>query len=318
MKQLLLLLLLITSFGYSQNFTKIDNIVKLYPKYTTPEQLAEKINKDFIDDVSKVRAAFRWLTYNIRYDLEEYYQPKKVIEFRFSTEQERLEKLQTIKDKIVREAFLTKMGVCEEYAQSFKKIAGLLGIEAEVIKGYVRSTSNDIGRIPRTTNHAWNAVKLDNKWIILDATWAAGYLYNGRWIKDFNEYFFDVDKKKIAKTHYPDSRKWKLLLNHGSLENFYNQPIYSHELLKKDIEVVFPTEGSVILNRSKNIELTFKNLKSTDEIFYNFGGQRYSKKPTISFVGDKAIISIENPGRDTKLFLFINKTLALEYKVYVR
>lgn len=318
MKQLLLLLLLITSFGYSQNFTKIDNIVKLYPKYTTPEQLAEKINKDFNDDVSKVRAAFRWLTYNIRYDLEEYYQPKKVIEFRFSTEQERLEKLQTIKDKIVREAFLTKMGVCEEYAQSFKKIADLLGIEAEVIKGYVRSTSNDIGRIPRTTNHAWNAVKLDNKWIILDATWAAGYLYNGRWIKDFNEYFFDVDKKKIAKTHYPDSRKWKLLLNHGSLENFYNQPIYSHELLKKDIEVVFPTEGSVILNRSKNIELTFKNLKSTDEIFYNFGGQRYSKKPTISFVGDKAIISIENPGRDTKLFLFIDKTLALEYKVYVR
>lgn len=318
MKQLLLLLLLITSFGYSQNFTKIDNIVKLYPKYTTPEQLAEKINKDFIDDVSKVRAAFRWLTYNIRYDLEEYYQPKKVIEFRFSTEQERLEKLQTIKDKIVREAFLTKMGVCEEYAQSFKKIADLLGIEAEVIKGYVRSTSNDIGRIPRTTNHAWNAVKLDNKWIILDATWAAGYLYNGRWIKDFNEYFFDVDKKKIAKTHYPDSRKWKLLLNHGSLENFYNQPIYSHELLKKDIEVVFPTEGSVILNRSKNIELTFKNLKSTNEIFYNFGGQRYSKKPTISFVGDKAIISIENPGRDTKLFLFIDKTLALEYKVYVR
>lgn len=318
MKQLLLLLLLITSFGYSQNFTKIDNIVKLYPKYTTPEQLAEKINKDFNDDVSKVRAAFRWLTYNIRYDLEEYYQPKKVIEFRFSTEQERLEKLQTIKDKIVREAFLTKMGVCEEYAQSFKKIADLLGIEAEVIKGYVRSTSNDIGRIPRTTNHAWNAVKLDNKWIILDATWAAGYLYNGRWIKDFNEYFFDVDKKKIAKTHYPDSRKWKLLLNHGSLENFYNQPIYSHELLKKDIEVVFPTEGSVILNRSKNIELTFKNLKSTNEIFYNFGGQRYSKKPTISFVGDKAIISIENPGRDTKLFLFIDKTLALEYKVYVR
>lgn len=318
MKQLLLLLLLITSFGYSQNFTKIDNIVKLYPKYTTPEQLAEKINKDFNDDVSKVRAAFRWLTYNIRYDLEEYYQPKKVIEFRFSTEQERLEKLQTIKDKIVNEAFLTKMGVCEEYAQSFKKIADLLGIEAEVIKGYVRSTSNDIGRIPRTTNHAWNAVKLDNKWIILDATWAAGYLYNGRWIKDFNEYFFDVDKKKIAKTHYPDSRKWKLLLNHGSLENFYNQPIYSHELLKKDIEVVFPTEGSVILNRSKNIELTFKNLKSTDEIFYNFGGQRYSKKPTISFVGDKAIISIENPGRDTKLFLFIDKTLALEYKVYVR
>lgn len=318
MKQLLLLLLFFWTFGYAQDFARIDNIVKSYPKYTQPKQLADQINKDFKDEASKVRAAFRWLTHNIRYDLEEYYKPKKVIEFRFSTEEERLKKLQAIKDKIVNDAFLTKMGVCEEYAQSFKKIADLIGIEAEVIKGYVRNSANDIGRVPRSTNHAWNAVKVNNKWIILDATWAAGYLYNGRWVKDFNEYFFDIDKKKIAKTHYPDSRKWKLLLNHGSLENFYDQPIYSHGLLKKNIEVVSPTKGSMILNRSKNIELTFKNLKSTNGIYYNFRGERYSKRPAISFVGDNAIISIENPGRDAELFIFIDKTLALEYKVFVR
>ena len=79
-----------------------------------------------------------------------------------------------------------------------------------------------------------------------------------------------------------------------------------------------PTEGNIILNRTKNVELTFKNLSSTDGIYYNYKGQRYSKRPAINFVGDKAVISIENPGRDTELYLFINKTLALEYKIYVR
>ena len=72
MKQLLLLLLFIGTLGYGQDFEKIDNIVKSYPKYTQPKQLADKIKKDFKDDASKVRAAFRWLTHNIRYDLEEY------------------------------------------------------------------------------------------------------------------------------------------------------------------------------------------------------------------------------------------------------
>ncbi len=318
MKQLLLLLFFISAIGYSQDFSRIDNIVKSYPKYTQPRQLADQINKDFKDDASKVRAAFRWLTHNIRYDLEEYYKPKKVIEFRFTTEEERLQKLQAIKDKIVQDAFLSKMGVCEEYAQSFKKIADLLEIEAEVIKGYVRNSAQEIGRVPRSTNHAWNAVKVNNKWMILDATWAAGYMYNGKWVKDFNEYFYDVDQQKIKRTHYPDSTKWKLLLDHGSLKDFYNQPIYSHGLLKNNIEVVSPTEGNVIISRSKNVQLTLKNLSSTDGIYYNYRGQRYSKRPAISFVDDKAVITIENPGRDTELILFINKNLTLEYKVYVR
>ena len=144
-----------------------------------------EISKDFKDDASRVRAAFRWLTHNIRYDLEEYFEPRKVIEFRYGTEEERLQKLQEIKDKIVKEAFLTKMGVCEEYAQSFKKLMDLMNIEATVVKGYVRNSAYDIGRVPQTTNHAWNAVKIDNRWILLDATWAAGYLYNGKWVKDF-------------------------------------------------------------------------------------------------------------------------------------
>lgn len=318
MKQLLLLFFFSSIVGYAQDFERVDNIVRSYPKYTKPQQLAEKINKDFKDDASKVRAAFRWLTYNIRYDLEEYYKPKKVIQFRFTTEKERLEKIQAIRDKIVNDAFLSKMGVCEEYAQSFKKIADLLGIEAEVIKGYVRNSAQEIGRVPRSTNHAWNAVKVNNKWMILDATWAAGYIFNGKWVKDFNEYFYDVDKNKIGRTHYPDSRKWKLLLDHGSLESFYNQPIYSHGLLKKNVEVVSPTQGNIIVNRSKNVELTFKNLSSSDGIYYNYRGQRYSKRPSISFAGDRAIISIENPGRDTELILFINKKLALEYRVFVR
>jgi hypothetical protein len=318
MKQLTVLFLFISSLGFAQNFERIDNIVKSYPKYTKPEPLAQKISQDFQDDASRVRAAFRWLTYNIRYDLEEYFEPRKVIEFRYADEEERLQKLQAIKDNIVKEAFLTKMGVCEDYAQSFKKLADLMHIEAIVMKGYVRNSAYDIGRVPQTTNHAWNAVKIDNQWILLDATWASGYLFNGKWMKSFNEYYYAIDWKKVNRTHYPDHKRWQIILNSGSLEEFYNQPIYSNGLLRKNVEVLSPTKGNIEVNRTKKIVLKFKNLSPSDRLFYNYRGQRYAKRPEISFEGDVATVSLENPGANTELYFFIDKSLALEYKVFIQ
>ncbi len=318
MKQLVIFFLFVSSTILAQDFQRIDAVAMSYPRYTKPEQLAERISRDFEDDASKVRAAFRWLTHNIRYDLEEYYQPKKVIQFRYSNEEERLRKIQAIKDKIVKDAFLTKMGVCEEYAQAFKKIMDLVGVEAEVIKGYVRNSSYDIGRVPRSTNHAWNTVKIENKWIMLDATWAAGYVYNGRWTKDYNEYYFAMNPKKVSLTHYPDHRKWLIALNYGSLENFYDQPIYSQGLLRKEVEVLSPVKGYIHVNGSKDVILKFKNLDPTDRLFYNYKGQKYSKRPQITYEGSTAVVSIENPGRDSELYLFLNRSLALEYKVSVR
>jgi len=318
MKQLTLLFFFISSAGFSQDFARIDNIVKSYPKYTKPEQLARKISKDFQDDASKVRAAFRWLTYNIRYNLEEYFEPRKVIQFRYADEEERLQKLQAIKDEIVEEAFLTKMGVCEEYAQSFKKLADLMNIEATVIKGYVRNSAYEIGRVPQTTNHAWNAVKIENKWILLDATWASGYLYNGKWVKNFNEYYYAIDLRKVNRTHYPDDRKWKIVLESGSLEDFYNQPIYSNGLLRKNVDLVSPTKGNIVVNRSKKVVLKFKNLSASERLFYNYRGQRYAKRPEVSFEDGIATVALENPGTNTELYFFIDKGLALEYKVFVR
>lgn len=79
------------------------------------------------------------------------------------------------------------MGICEDYAQSFKKLADLLGIESQIVKGYTRNSTQDIGKVPPTPNHAWNAVKINQKWMMLDATWATGYLSHGRWIKNLNQ-----------------------------------------------------------------------------------------------------------------------------------
>ncbi|MBU3009845.1 transglutaminase [Polaribacter vadi] len=318
MKQLIFFLLISTA-TFSQDFEKVDAKVLQYPRFSKVDDLANKIESDFTKDVDKVRAAFFWLTKNIRYNLKEYYNPRqRKYRFRYASEEEKVLKLQAIKDELVNTAFRTKMGVCEEYAQSFKKICDLLKIESQVIKGNVRSNSNEIGKIESSTNHAWNAVKINDGWIILDATWAAGYEYNGKWIRKFNNYFFNMPKDKIFKTHFPEDNLWVLRFGRMSIQEFYNQPIYSQTFLSLQAELIAPKTGIINLKSSENITLKFKNLNTNALIFYTLKGNKFALKPVIKSENGITTLSIKNPNRNTDLVLFINKEDALHFKVKVR
>ena len=314
-KKIFALFFLITIATQGQNFKNVDNMVLTYPKFSKVEDLTSRIKKDFTNDEEKVRAAFFWLAKNIRYDLKEFYNPTvRNYSFSYISEAEKLEKMQALKDQIINVAFKTKKGVCEEYAQSFKKICDLLDIKAAVIKGYVRSNSNEIGKPERNSNHAWNAVKLNNKWLILDATWAAGYEFNGKWVKKFNNYFYNIPKEKIFKTHFPEESIWVLRFGRITLEDFYKQPIYGEQLLASKAELISPKNGIITIEKGKNIELKFKNLEAASLVIYNFKGNRYAKKPLIKTEGNITTLSIVNPTANSELYVYIKGENALIFK----
>lgn len=319
MKFFLCISILISFSTFAQTFKEVDAKVKTYPRFSKVEELANQIEKDFTKDLDKARAAFFWLTQNIRYNLKELYNPKKrSYRFRYSSEEEKVRKLQAIKDKLIADTFNNKTGVCEEYAQSFKKICDLLSLEAEVIKGYVRNDSKEIGQLPNSTNHAWNAVKINEKWLILDATWAAGHEFNGKWIRKFNPYFFDMPTHKIFKTHYPQESLWVLRFGRMNLEEFYNQPIYTNTFLGLKTELISPITGVVNLDSSENIKLKFKNLNLNSRISYLLKGNKYAQKPTITSEDDITTLTIKNPKKSTDLVLYINGSDALHFKIKMR
>ena len=315
MKQFFFFLLIsLSTFG--QNVEKVDAKVILYPKFSKAEDLANQINNDFTTDLEKARAAFFWLANNINYNLKEYYSPRqRRYSFRYSSEEEKNQKLQAIKDQLVVDTFKNKLGVCEEYAQSFKKVCDLLNIESEVIKGYVRNDAREIGNIPNKTNHAYNAVKIDDKWLILDATWAAGYENNGKWKRNFNPYFFDIPKDKIFKTHYPEEKIWVLRFGRMSLEEFYNQPIYSNHFLTSDASLLSPKNGIIPISSSNDILLKINNLEPITNVFYIVEGSRYFQKPLLSLENNTTVLSIKNPNRTGSLIVYINNKDALHFKL---
>ncbi len=62
-------------------------------------------------------------------------------------------------------------------------------------------------------NHAWNAVKLNNKWYLCDATWSSGYIDMATYIFEYdyvNTYFLQ-DPIEFNTHHIPLDDSWKLI-----------------------------------------------------------------------------------------------------------
>jgi hypothetical protein len=81
---------------------------------------------------------------------------------------------------------LHKKAVCSGYAEAFNIFMTFLGIESK----YVVGTGNKV-------NHAWNLVKLDNKWYQIDVTWDDPVPDNG----GISYNYFLVTDGQMSKDH---------------------------------------------------------------------------------------------------------------------
>jgi len=311
----IILFLLISTLGFAQDFTNIKAKTDRYRNIDSAEKLADKINKDFTSDDDKVKALFCWLTSNISYDLEEYYNPSsRSTYFRYRTEEERIQKLEEIKNKTVTKTIIGRKAVCEGYARTFHKVCTLLGIESEVIGGYARFGYPQIGKPQSNTNHAWNAVKLNGKWQYIDATWGAGSVVNGQWQRIFKPYYFNISKEHYFKTHLPETDKWKHKIGDITKKEFYNQPIYSERFLASGVELIQPKKGTIRKNSDGTISFSFKNAIDK-EFLVGFLSSNVAKRPVVSNSNGITTVSIIPPASAKVCFLLINREVNLQFLI---
>jgi len=314
--KLLLLTFLLSFTVFGQDFSKIKEKTDRYPKKLSVEKLSKKIDSDFSSKEEKTKAIYCWLTKNIRYDLEAFYNPtNKKRSFKYRTLDEKNTITQGFKDEIVTKTLKDNKGICEGYAQTFAKICNLLHIENAVIDGYVKSSYNDIGKPIQKPNHSWNAVKIDNNWIYIDATWGAGHQSNGKWFRKFKPYFFNIPKDLYFKTHLPEDSYWILKVGSMNKTTFYNQPIYSERFLNTAYKLTKPTSG--FLKKEKNGEITvvLKNIDPSQKIHFAFLSEKFAKPATVSTSKDIIKASIIPPKKTTHAFLMIDLEVMIYFKI---
>ncbi len=318
MKKYTLIVLLFPFLIFAQDFTMVDNVTRsAYKRVTTITDLAEHIDYDFKTDIEKVRAVYIWLTHNIMYR-EKYSRMLTAPEFLVYYSEEDVEKALMAKtEKKILNTFNNRQGVCEGYALLFKRICDLMHIENELVYGYTKTSGDYIGFIPKTKNHVWNAVKIKDRWMMIDATYGAGYVSQKIWYRKFNNTFFDVQPEVLNKTHFPSEIKWRYFLKLKSLDDFCKDPVVTNAYFKHKIDVIEPKNGVIEAKNKSFIKFKIKGVKQMQSLLYVLGSEKVIRIPKVTNKIGYSNYYLKKPKNNTTLQIYIDNELTLEYTVKV-
>lgn len=155
-------------------------------------RLAAWLGRPARNDLERARSVFRWVAENISYDVASYVTGR-------------------IPDQSPPNVLERRLAVCSGYATLFETLCRTSSVRVETIAGYAKGYGYLRLHDLSTPNHAWNAVKTDGRWKLLDVTWASGFVDKDQQFKRrFEDYFFLVDPERLIHTHYPQDPRWQL------------------------------------------------------------------------------------------------------------
>ncbi len=310
------LFLFVFTFGSAQDYAAVDSKVRAYGNFSDPDKLAAQIDRDFTSEDHKARAIFTWIATNIKYDVQQYLSNPNVREVAYSyrTPQEKAQKEQQFKDQIVMKTWRSKKGLCHGYSELYNYLAKRVGLESILIPGTSKSHPTHIGKLPVAADHAWNAVKTDGKWHLLDVTWAAGGIDGAtrKFKPRFNDSYFFTDPEVFFLNHFPDDKR--LLMTNHTPQEFADLPLFYGEYLASDYTILTPNNGTINAVAG-TISFKINNFKGS-RISYVFSNDNTFKNVTPTQVGNDAIFEIPvNPRASGYLTLFVNSSSIVTYKI---
>lgn len=166
--------------------------------------VAKKITKGCKSKREKSCAIYEWICDNIQYDTS----------YRIYTADE---------------CYDNKKGVCKAYSELFYRLCEPVGVECEIVEGVSKDEDGIIG----AGGHAWIVAKVEEGPILIDPTWGAGYVNNGKfYFRDNHSYWFDVDPYWMIFTHFPNEEKYQFLEKSINKQEFRELPPLdpSHEM----------------------------------------------------------------------------------------
>lgn len=261
-------LLFSASYGYGNDdfknydFSSIDNHAVSTKRVQEKDltSLTNYLTRPAKNDVEKARVIFTWITDNIRYDTKSFFSGKSGV-YKSS------------------DLLKAKSSVCEGYSNMFLDMATIAGLEAVKISGFSKGYGFKDGDTVGVPNHAWNGIKINGKWYLIDSTWGAGIIDDNRqFVKRFEDFFFLTDPSKFIYSHLPKDDKWQLLNNPIGEEAFAQNINLAPEFFKSGLTLKSHLKNSFTAHKPLTIEFNseseatlmlsvFKGSKAMDKSF---------------------------------------------------
>ena len=180
-----------------RDFSGPDTHAAKFPRQSVPslDWLAPQLVAPFSSPTDRARAIFTWLHHNISYDVVGFFN-------------------KTVKSSTPASTLSTGLAVCQGYADLFTALASKVGLESVVVgghgKGYGFTNLPPGAPVPsESSNHAWNAVKIDNgEWKLIDCCWGAGHISGeGKpYTKSFTPSLFTMSNEDFGLRHFPTNK----------------------------------------------------------------------------------------------------------------
>ena len=137
--------------------------------------------------------------------------------------------------------FRTSLSVCAGYANLFHAMAQEVGIESRVVVGDTRKPDGNISG----EGHAWNAVRIESKWYLVDVTWDAGTVRGTEFTRRYRTAYFLTPVEIFGLRHLPDEPQWQLRQTPIGRGEFARQPMLSPEFFLHGFELITPNRSQV-------------------------------------------------------------------------
>jgi transglutaminase/protease-like cytokinesis protein 3 len=336
MKYILALQFFLVYSAYSQHndfndigFSNLDSIAINYTfkGHIDPIKVATDLTKRLEKDIDKYRVIFRWISENIDYDIKLYLKQAshdydaRLLPGKHKRWNKKLTKLYT------KHTIKKRMTICEGYSWLLETMCSTAGLSCVSVPGYAKNEDSMIG-VKTKPNHAWNAIKINNKWYLSDPTWASGYvkLERTKYYRDFDETYFLVSPDEFIANHYPTDAQWILLRNKPTLVEFINSPIKTTAFIENKIPNYSPINGKINLKKDSVFKFEFsinKELKSFNIERSTFRNKKFVSETLTDYPKRNkenyyvSSLSFSEKG-DYAIRIYINRELTFIYKVLVK
>ena len=314
--QLCFLFFLCTSVS-AQNvdWSRYSEIAKI--QAATPEELAPKVTAGFTTDKDKAAALFYWITQNIAYDTKLYGQiaGRKKSKPKSYTPAE----IEEIYEQRVLNTLRRGKGVCEGYSRLYQRLARLSGLECELIAGNARGNVMVPGSLG--IGHAWNAVKIDGAWELLDCTWGAGTVNEKmKYVPRFRPAYFMTPPESLSYNHFPKEAKWQLLPEPVSQEVYLERAAIGGGFLAYGLHDLSHPTYRLETPRRQPLTVGFTSHTSPDQLFCVNYTTRLQIPCSVSKEADR--VSVNLPASSVKNMVLgivtMNQELLLSYRVVTK
>lgn len=220
------------------------------------ERLVSALTASCQTEIEKARALFIWVTENTAYDYKAYNRRAEPDRFKCDDAYDCREKQAKYERDRAKKVLETGKDVCEGYALLYKELCGLAGIRCSVVRGYTKNRPTQIGRMG-PLDHAWNVLRIDDQYLWVDCTWAAGFCPEDeegkltRFVKYFQETYWIPPARRFFRDHFPEDEKW--LEDSGVTKEDYRNGPYYYPLLSPSIEVVSPATGIIVARLGETV-----------------------------------------------------------------